>query len=296
MAAALFVFVQLELAGELGPPDGRYVVRPYADGEVERVIVIETLGAPVRTTATGRLARKLASSREVPPEPEPASVATTRVTVIDPVSLASPQQADAWLAAADPDASIADASAFANRVLAAQRIAAADPHIHDVPAHSAIAARAGYGEGEQVAYGRWVKARELLREPGVPRGRRARVAALRPQERFAALLGARSEPLLCEELALRARADLDHGREPLASLELDRALSVAPRELRAQGRPDLDERADELEALRPAVAAASGKALAGEPAAGEIDSEALEGALSRLEAALRARTATGFSG
>ena len=52
MAAALFVFVQLELAGELGPPDGRYVVRPYADGEVERVVVIETLGAPVRTTAT----------------------------------------------------------------------------------------------------------------------------------------------------------------------------------------------------------------------------------------------------
>ena len=41
-----------------------------------------------------------------------------------------------------------------------------------------------------------------------------KAAALRSEERLAELLGARDRPLLCEELALRARLDLDQDRSP----------------------------------------------------------------------------------
>jgi hypothetical protein len=109
------------------------------------------------------------------------------------------------------------------------------------------------------------------------------VTALRPQERLAELLGARSEELLCEELALRARLDLDHGRLPHAAIELDGALTAALSELGGEHRPDLAPRVAELEALRPGVTPK------------EPDEAVVRHALERLEAALRARTAAGFT-
>ena len=54
---------------------------------------------------------------------------------------------------------------------------------------------------------------------------------LHPQARLAAVLGARERPLACEELALRARLDLDHGREREAALQLLVALDAALAEL-----------------------------------------------------------------
>ena len=66
--------------------------------------------------------------------------------------------------------------------------------------------------------------------------RRERNAALRPQERLAELLGARESGLVCEELALRARLDLDHGRTAHAAVGLSGALGAALAELRAEGR------------------------------------------------------------
>ena len=42
-----FKFVQLEFPWELGPDDGRYVVRGHA-GEVDQIVVTQTLGAPER--------------------------------------------------------------------------------------------------------------------------------------------------------------------------------------------------------------------------------------------------------
>jgi ATP/maltotriose-dependent transcriptional regulator MalT len=131
-----------------------------------------------------------------------------------------------------------------------------------------------------VADGGWRRAREL---PWVASSRaQRRAAALRPQERLAELLGARGEELLCEELALRARLDLDQGRLPLAAHELDAALSAAEDELGAEANPALAPRVDELRALHAAI---------GE----EPDVEQVRHALERLEAALRARTAGGFS-
>ncbi len=290
--AELFLFMQLELPWELGPADGRYLLRGPA-GEPQRVVVLGTLETARRRRSRGVRGR---GRPEATPAPEP--VATARATVIDPLPVASERQARGWLAELDDEREIAAAAETVNRVLFAHRIATADPHVHELaPAH-ALVVRAGWGEGEQVAYGRWLHARELPLER--PRVRRS--AALRPQERLAVLLGARGDALVCEELALRARLDLEQGRLAHAALELEQAYAAALEELPGEGRADLDERLAELAQLRAGVAAAAHAALdgaAGEPtataASAQPDAQQIRHALTRLEAALRARTAVGFA-
>jgi hypothetical protein len=323
MPQQLFVFIQLEFPWALGPPDGRYLIRRDSDGEAERVVVIgaldSTTGEPIPPSVTpgrtrGALGHRLRGRRRsVPtgPEPEPAPVKTSRVTVIDPISLSAESQARAWLAGLDRAREVGGAVAIVNRVIHSHRIAAADPYVHEVSAPQALVIRAGWGEGEQVADGRWLHARalpwaqgpEARRSSAGTRGgaRRERSWALRPQERLAVLLAGRGAALLCEEFALRARQDLDHGRVAHAALELDRAFALAVRELQAERRQDLAIRIAELEQLRAGVQA---QAHASMPAAGDTpdetapakapDEEILRNALERLEAALRARTATGF--
>ncbi len=289
MAERLFLFLQLELPWELGPADGRYLLREREGGEPERVVVLDTVGAARRR---GRL-----GARRPPTTPEPAPVPTTRATVIDAVSVSAESQARAWLAQLDAHREADAAAATLNRVLFAHRLATADPHVREVtPAHALIV-RAGWGEGEQVAYGRWLHARELR----LDERRTRRSAALRSQERFAALLGAREQPLLCEELALRARLDLDEGRLPHAALELEHAYTAALAELAAEERPDLAERLAELAELHAGVLEAARAALAGgaSPEGGSDtpaapDEEVIRHALGRLEAALRARAAAGL--
>jgi hypothetical protein len=140
-----------------------------------------------------------------------------------------------------------------------------------------------------VSEGRWVKAIEL---PAVSR-RTRREAALRPQERLGALLGGRDAVLACEELALRARQDVDAGRRREAALQLDAALTVAVPELEPwAARGDIAERLAELRERHGAVRAAAQAALQG--GVDDADADAVRGALERLEAALRARTALGF--
>jgi len=209
-------------------------------------------------------------------------VSTTRATIIDPVTVSAERQAQAWLAELDAERETEAAIAVLNRVLYAHRIAAADPHTHEVAPAQALVIRAGWGEGEQLADGHWQHAREL---PWVSSSRaKRRASALRPQERLAELLGARGQELLCEELALRARLDLDHGRLAHAKIELGAALDAALGELGAEANPALAPRLDELRALH------GGMSDVVEP--GE---EAVRHALERLEAALRARTAGGFT-
>jgi hypothetical protein len=307
----LFIFIQMEFPWALGPPDGRYLLRAGADADPAHVVVLGTLGAGSaaserrRAASGGRsslLARRRA--RERPATAEPARVLTTRVTVIDPISLSADQQARAWLADLDRDHDVRAAAAVINRVLHLHRIASADPYIHEVSPGQALVIRAGWGEGEQVADGRWLHALELPwtapRRRAAGSRRRAggdRSAALRPSERLAALLGGRGNSLLCEELTLRARLDLDHGRTAHAALELERAYAAAVPELRAEGRQDLALRIAELEQLHAGVLAQARAAVpddASEQAA-KPDAEVVSHALERLEAALRARTATGFS-
>jgi len=90
---------------------------------------------------------------------------------------------------------------------------------------------------------------------------------------------------------LRARLDLDQGRPAHAALQLRHAYAAALAEVPSEGRQDLALRLAELEKLDPQVRALADAAIAGETAP---DEEALEHALGRLEALLRARTATGF--
>ncbi|HLM85328.1 MAG TPA: hypothetical protein VK272_03970 [Solirubrobacteraceae bacterium] len=303
MAQPLFVFMQLEFPWSLGPADGRYLLRAATDGDPQHVVVLNTLAvqgarARGRAGAGGLLAGRARRAPVLAPEPEPAAAPTTRVTVIDPVSLSAESQARAWLSELDRDREIGAAVMVVNRVLYSHRIACADPDVHEVSAVHALVIRAGWGEGEQVADGRWAHARALPvpadtgGATGARRGlRRDRSSALRPQERLAGLLGARGAALLCEETALRARADLDHGRVALAALELDRAFAFALSELPAERRQDLAVRIAELEQLRAGVKAQAQAAL-GAPD-GELDREALTHALERLRATLRARTATG---
>lgn len=254
-------------------------------GEIAHVLVLATLGAPQRRWLRGR------SPRAAAPAPAPAPVSTACVTLVHARPFADRRAAELWLreAVADAEEQAQAGLAVLNRVLHLHRVASADAHVREVGLDHALVVRLGFGEGEQVATGHWVRAVEVPRRPGT----RRRAAALRPQERLAALLGTRDVALACEELALRARQDVDAGRRREAALQLDAALPAALAELEPwTAREDLAARLDELSRLRPAVAAAAQAALQG--GVDDEHDEAVRRALERLEAALRARTAPGF--
>jgi hypothetical protein len=253
-------------------------VRGHA-AELEHVLVIATLGAPERRWLRGR--RPKAAS------PAPAPVTTSRVTLVTAKPLDDEDAAARWLRAAG-EAEADAAVAVLNRVLHLHRAATADPQVREVRREQAVVARVGYGDGEQVAEGRWRRAIEL------PAGRPPRrTAALRPGERLAALLGGRDAALACEELALRARQDVDAGRRREAALQLDVALTAALAELQPWApRADLAARLTELRELQIPVRAAAQAALEG--GVDDAADAAVRHALDRLEAALRARTALGF--
>jgi hypothetical protein len=311
MAEQLFLFIQIEFPWALGPTDGRYLLRTRPDAEPEHVVVPDTLGARRATAGERglggsgrRIRRSVSRGAGAQAAPEPAPVATARATIVDPISVSAEGQAQAWLEDLDAERDTRAAVAVLNRLLHSYRIASADPYIHEVSPAQALVIRAGWGEGEQVAYGRWLHARELPWSPSAgPRsaagaGKRRRLisdrtAALRPEERLAELLGARGASLLCEDLALRARLDLDQGRLAHAAVELDRACAAALPELRAEGRQDLALRIAELEQLGAGVAAQARAAMPDSVDSPEED--VVRHGLERLEAALRARSAAGFT-
>jgi hypothetical protein len=198
-------------------------------------------------------------------------VRATIIDVGDPVP--DPVRAATWLDRAG-ERELAAGLAVLNRALHAYRLAAADPFAHGVTRADALVARIGYGAGEEVADGKWTDARELI-DPG-PRRRRSRIPAA--QARLAALLTGRERALSCEELALRARLDLEQGRDREASLQVRIAFEAALAELPADpAAPDLAARIEELRSLSGTLSGA--------------DRDQLSSALGRLEAALRARSA-----
>lgn len=238
-----------------------------------------TLAAPQR--------RLLGSRRAQPASPEPEPVATARATLVAASPFADERAAAAWLKAAGED-DVAAAIAVLNRVLHLQRTAAADDAVRQVAREQALVARVGYGEGEQVAHGRWSEALAL---PAPRGGHVRRSESLRPQERLAALLSGRDAPLAAEELALRARADLDAGRRREAALQLRIALEAALAELEPW-RAQLGDRLAELRDGRGVVADAANAALQG--GLDDAAAAAVAHVLERVEAALRARIAAGL--
>jgi hypothetical protein len=197
--------------------------------------------------------------------------------VVRPAPFPSRDEAAAWLAALGDDddaleAELDSAIAALNRALRARRAATADPYLAEVSLDRALVARIGYGRGEAVAEGRFGEAIELPR-PGTRRVRRSMEA---PEERFAALLGAREQALVAEELVLRARADLNAGRAREAALQARVALEALLVEA---------EDAGALAARRTRVGELANRALAHELAAAEHD--ALAEAVDDMEAVLR---------
>jgi hypothetical protein len=248
------------------------------------VVVLRTLEGPQRA---GRAALLRGRRRQTAEEAEPSPAGwLSRVTVIDVASPLAPADAAAWLAQAG-EATLAEGLAVVNRALHAYRIAAADPNLVALDRRQALAARVGFGAGEEVADGRWSAVRELPWQ--APARRRRRMLA--PDGRLAGLLTGREREFVCEDLALRARSDLEAGRGRHAALQVVVALDAAIAELSADPVAEaLTDRLTELRGMRDAVAAAAQAALSAEP-----DAEHLEGvrsALGRIEAALRARAAT----
>lgn len=286
--SSLFAFLQFEFGFLLGPADGRYLLRDEPGGAPIRVVVLGTLGAPQRRLLRGRRAKAV---ERIEAEPVP----TSRATVIRPESLDGEDAGAAWLERlrGDSDALYAErdgALTVLNRVIWAHRAAAADPFARDVTADQALVARVGYGSGEQVADGRFAAGLEVPRE----RRRSSRDERIAPQERLAALLGARTQQLACEELVLRARADVDAGRPREAALEARIALETALAELGGATAPELDE----LRELRRDVGRAANTALRSDPPA-ELSATVAK-AVELMERTLRRHRAQGvradFSG
>jgi len=92
--------------------------------------------------------------------------------------------------------------------------------------------------------------------------------------------------LACEELTLRARLDLDHGRDREAALQVLVALDAALAELAGES-IDVQARLSELRTQREPIAVAAQAALAG-PLSAE-QREVVELTVKRIEAALRSR-------
>jgi hypothetical protein len=266
----LFRFVQFELPGRVGPAAGRYVVRRYAGDDASWIVVVSGHETERRWFPARRRARL------APPGALAEAVEVTRFTLIDARPLARGGMPR------DPEAEVAPALAVLNRALALHRLAAVDPYVHEIRRENALRVRVGYGAGESVAEGRWEEAVELPH----PKPRRSAIA---PQERLAALLSARDVGLTCEELALRAEADLAAGRLREAALEVRNALAAGSLELKAYATiTGMPERIAELEELLAEVDPVADAAL------GTWDDAATElvgRALGRLQAALRARRA-----
>jgi hypothetical protein len=253
------------------------VIRGHA-GEPAHVLVLKTLGAPVRR----RRARRRPA--RVPAQPGAASATATRATLVGAAPLEG--SAARWLEGADLEHEVRSALAVIDTVVHLHRTAAADPRVPVVPRDRALVVRVGYGAGEEVADGRWSEAVEVA--PPRP-DRRERSGVLRPQERLAAILGGRDVALACEELTLRTRLDADAGRWREAAFQLRVALEAAIAELGPWAdRAEVARRIEELRSLRGAVADAANAALEG--GLDDAAIAAIRHALERVEAALRART------
>ena len=220
----LFRFCQLEFSFTTGPSDGRYLARS-GDEELD-VIVFKTLDAPRRSIVRGRRPKR-AEPGAIDPDP----VAMSRVTVVDSVGFEDEEAASRWLDRCRSDESERELSTehalkVVNRAIHAHRISSGDPYQRELSRAHATTVRLGYGGGDDVAEGRW---RAALTLP-TPRLRERR-RMLFPQEQLAAILSGRSPANPSEDLALRARLDLEQDRLREAAIQLKAAADALEAEL-----------------------------------------------------------------
>jgi hypothetical protein len=196
------------------------------------VIVVKTLGAKLDLGGRRSLGRRRPSRAEPGEEAEPLTV--TRVTVIRGQPLGDVETAREWLAGCEQpdvaDGEVAKALGILNKAIHAHRLAAADPYAGDVSLARARRIRLGYGVGNDVVDGRWRDAYSV--PPQVTRRSRRRMLA--PEEPLALMLGGRRPTYPSEELLLRARLDLDQGRNREAALQARAAHASLEAELSGQ--------------------------------------------------------------
>jgi hypothetical protein len=193
-------------------------------------------------------AERAGGRRRRPRAVEPADreqVPVTRVMVTAPEFFDDAGAAGRWLEATAGDAearaaAVRSATRVVNEALHALRAAARDPLVHEVGATRALSVRIGYGEGAELAEGRWSEAMEL------PPPRRGRLDDIDPQASVAAVLGSRERVHPAETLLQRARLDIQQGRRAEASYGLRAAAAALADD--PDGAPaDLRERIAEAE-------------------------------------------------
>jgi len=179
-------------------------------------VAFRELHAPRRRRLRGRR-----PARVEPDAAAPGPVAMTRATVIAAEPFADAAAAAEWLRGCEAGgdrvaAEIEEALELVNVAVSAHRIAAQDPYVRDLVTSDAQHVRLGYGTGDEVVEGRWQDALVIPPERA-RRGPRRRM--LSPHEEMAGMLsGRRPGGQPSEELLLRARLDLDHGRVVEAAL------------------------------------------------------------------------------
>ena len=220
---------------------------------------------------------KAAEAGDTAPEP----VAITRAMVITATGFESEQDAREWLARcgkheAERDRAVERALRAVNRTVRGQRAAARDPYLREVTHRHAHRVRLGYGTGDELVNGRW---REAVTLPA-PRARSRRRQALEPQHELAAVLSGRSPVRVSEDLALRARLDLEQGHHAQAALQLEAALTALAAEAESDTGKNSGPTGRELRVHELAMTALRG-------ALDEHGQQELAGALEDLERSLR---------
>ena len=258
--------MQFDFAGSVPLADGRYLARSPVPEEEESVLVVQRLGAPASP------ARRRRRGRNAEVEGDPAPIAVTRATAIRAFSpFESEEEAARWLdEACEAEDTVevltGEGIGLLNRALHAQAVAAASPNLrNELAPDQAERVLIGFGSGEETADGRFTEARQVDLTPRTSSRRRQREEELRPQERVAAVLRGRERLDACETLLLRARADLDAGRDREAALQLRVGLEALLVELKgALADPGHEEDMGTLQARRAEAGDAANAALQGD--------------------------------
>ncbi len=194
-----------------------------ARAQIERVLIVETIGAPRPSR------RRRRRPRQVDPG-EPGEVPVTRVTVTGAEELADPEQASAWLESVAGDA----------RRRAAE-VRSATARRQPRPPCASCRRRRSRWSPTSPRPGRWRSGSATAAARSSPRAAGPRPGSCRPrsgggyeevepQSRVAAVLAGRDRVHPAETMLLRARLDAEQGREDEARYGLAAAEAALERD------------------------------------------------------------------
>ena len=301
--APQFPFVQLEFTHSIGPPAGRYIVYPQANGAsggshastVAAAVSAGSQAAP--SVSPDGVDESLLGAADVlvvevrraaPPSPRrfrpnlprrpegapPRELSVTVVTVVlgsrmlDDPSAARKLLRSIKGSREEQDRWTNAALAILSRGVSADRASAADPYVPDVSPLDACAVRIGYGEAGVVVRGGWEVAFAV---PPPPPPRIKRTVRLMPMQGMAAVLTGTGRVLESEELILRVVRDLDHGRNRAAAVTLNAAQELMLAELSGEVRgAQVQGRIEKVIAARELAARLAERALRGELSGADV--------------------------